>query len=196
MTVARQGLGAFFRTLLDFVKEKGLLEQVRAKVSDETREKMLKPPSPLSWMASKSIDEIQVAIGELAGRPLLVEFGALSARAFGGSMIQPVIRAAFLLFGETPAAAFANLDNFFTLATRGISFRWRQVTGKEGVVEARFAGADTPQAAFHVLQGSLQFVFEISGAKGGEIDPAEVVTGPDAGGNADVAIARYRVRWT
>lgn len=191
MTAARQGLGAFFRTLLDFVKEKGLLERVTSKVSVATREKILKPPSPLSWMDSAPIDEVQTALGEIGGRELLVEFGALSARAFGGSMIQPVIRAAFLLFGETPAAAFANLDNFFTLATRGISFRWRQVTAKEGVVEARFAGADTPQAAFHVLQGSLRFVFEISGAKDGEVDPAELVTDPAP----DVAVARYRVRW-
>lgn len=191
MDTARQGLGAFFRTLLDFIKEKGLYEQVLAKVSADTREKMLKPPSPLSWMDSGAIDEVQTAVGELGGRQLLVEFGALSARAFGGSMIQPVIRAAFLLFGETPAAAFANLDNFFTLATRGIAFKWRQVTEKEGVVEARFAGADTPSAAFHVLQGSLHFIFEISGAKDGQVDPAEVVTGASPG----ATLVRYHVRW-
>ncbi len=192
MAAARQALGAFFRTLIDFVNEKGLLEQVRGKVSEETREKMLKPPSLLSWLDSKAIDEIEVAIGEVAGPAPLIEFGSRAARAFGGSMVQPVIRAAFLLFGETPAAAFANLDNFFTLATRGISFHWRKVTEKEGVVEARFAGTGTPQAAFHVLQGSLRFVFEISGAKGGEIDPFELVT--DAGPGA--AVVRYRVRWT
>ena len=191
MTSDRQALGAFFRTLLDFTREKGLFEKVSDRVSEETRARMLKPPSPLSWLESRPIDEVETALGELAGRGVLVEFGALSARAFGGSMIQPVIRAAFLLFGETPAAAFANLDNFFTLATRGISFRWRPVTEKTGVVEARFAGTDTPPAAFHVLQGSLQFVFEISGAKGGEIDTAEVVSDSPAG----TSVVRYTVRW-
>lgn len=192
MDTDRQALGAFFRALLDFVKEKGLFEQVGAKVSPATREKMLKPPSPLSWLESRPIDEVETALGELGGRPLLVEFGLVSARAFGGSMIQPVIRAAFLLFGETPASAFSSLDNFFTLATRGLSFRWRPITANEGVVEARFNGADTPLAAFHVLQGSLQFVFEISGARGGEVDPAEIITGAPAG----VSVARYRVRWS
>ena len=190
MTAPRQALGAYFRTLVDFVNKKGLLEAVQGQVSEATREKIQKPPSPLSWVDSTPVDEIQTALGAIAGRSMLIEYGSVSARALGVGMIQPVIRAAFLLFGQTPAAAFGNLDNFFTLATRGISFGWRKVTDKEGVVEARFAGANTPASAFHVLQGSLQFVFEISGATG-EVDPAEVVdTGPGT------AVVRYRVRWT
>ena len=189
MTAPRQALGAYLRTLVDFVKKKGLLEAVQGQVSEATREKILKLPSPLSWVDSTPVDEIQTAVGAIGGRAMLIEYGAVSARAFGVGMIQPVIRAAFLLFGQTPAAAFGNLDNFFTLATRGISFSWRTLADKEGVVEARFAGAHTPASAFHVLQGSLEFVFEISGATG-EIDPAEVV---DAG--PDTSVVRYRVRW-
>ena len=192
MNSERQALGAYFRALIDFIKERGLLEEVTARVSPATREKMQKPPSPLAWVPAAPVDEVQTLLGELGGRPVLVDFGALSARTFGGGMISPVIRAAFLLFGETPASAFASLDNFFTLATRGIAFRWQVLTPNEGIVEARFSGADTPPSAFSVLQGSLQFVFEVSGAKGGQIDPWEVVSGGPAG----VSVVRYRVRWT
>lgn len=189
MRSPREGLGALLRSLLQFVQEKGLEEQVRAGVSEATRKLMDDPPRPLSWIPSASIDEIETVLGALAGKDVLVEFGGRSAREFGGSMIQPVIRAAFLMFGESPASVFANLDRFFTLATRGISFRWTESSPSDGAVEARFEGTDKPVAAWHVLRGSLGFVFEISQAAG-EVDPPEVIETTDA-----ATVVRYRVRW-
>jgi hypothetical protein len=60
---------------------------------------------------------------------------------------------------------FGNLDRFFSLVARGIAFAWAPLE-KGGSVTATFEGPDTPEAALHVLRGSLQFVFEASGTTG------------------------------
>jgi hypothetical protein len=203
MTAPRQGLGTLFRALVEFVAQQGeaeegggqsagatsVREQVRARVSPQTLALMDNPPSSLAWMDSTPIDELEAAVGEVLGDEALLDFGAKVSRLFGLGMMQPVIRAAFLLFGQSPAAVFANLDRFFTLATRGLSFRWTATGDGQGVVEARFDGPGTPHAAYIVLQGSLGFVYEISGTVG-EISQPEVVESTAAG-----AIVRYLVRW-
>jgi hypothetical protein len=192
MTAPRQGLGTLFRALVEFVAQQdpvesagperqSVRERVRALVSPPTLALMDKPPSSLAWMDSTAIDELEVAVGEVLGNEALLEFGVKVSRLFGLGMMQPVIRAAFLLFGQSPAAVFSNLDRFFTLATRGLSFRWISSGDAQGVVEVRFDGPGTPHAAYVVLQGSLRFVYEITGTVG---------ESSDAG-----ALVRYRVRW-
>src|SRR5204863_2377100 len=72
----------------------------------------------------------------------------------GRTMLQPIIRMAFMVFGQSPEPIFANLDRFFSMVTRGITFSW-QPGDKGGSVLTRFDGEDTPEAAFHVLRGTL-----------------------------------------
>ena len=48
---------------------------------------------------------------------------------------------------------------------------------------------EEPEAAFHVLQGALQFIFELCGF-GGEVGAAEVLESRDAG-----ASVRYLMQW-
>jgi hypothetical protein len=185
----RQGLGTFFRALVDFVEQRQLLSKVREQVSPETRAMIDHPPRALSFIPSTSIDEIEVALEKVAGQETLVECGLACARPLGWSLIQPVLRMAFQLFGQSPEAIFGNLDRFFSLAVRGISFGY-EAQGKGGTVMARFDGDDTPAAAFHVLRGTLIFVFEASGTTG-EVDPPEMVESTPAG-----VTVRYRVRWS
>ncbi len=96
---------------------------------------------------------------------------------------------AFLLLGQTPAVVFENLDRFFALVTRGITFSYMADSPRAGVVVARFDGPDTPEAAYHVLQGSLHFIFELCGVSG-EVGPGDVSESTPAG-----ASVHYRVRW-
>jgi len=184
----RQGLGSFFRALMDFVDERGLREQVRSAVSPATRAAIDAPPRSLSFIPSTPIDEIESVLQRIAGNDALAECGVACARPLGWSMLQPVIRTAFMLFGQSPEPIFSNLDRFFSLVTRGISFSW-EPGEKGGTVLARFAGEGTPDAAFHVLRGTLLFVYEVSGTVG-EIGPPEVVESTAAG-----VTVRYEVRW-
>jgi hypothetical protein len=184
----RQGLGTFFRALIDFVDEKGLREQVRGKVSAETRALIDKFPRPMSFLPSKPIDEVEAALLELTNADVLVECGLAVARPLGWSLLQPVLRIAFQFLGQSPEPIFSNLDRFFSLVTRGIEFSWERGE-KGGNVLARFDGPDTPEAAFHVLRGSLTFAFEASGTSGTVTAPELVESTPFE------AVVRYRVSW-
>ena len=185
----RQGLGTFFRNILDFIYERGRKAEVLRRVSPQTRALCDAPPGWFSWVPSAHIDELESAFLEVAGREQTVELGRVCSQNLGTTVVRPVLRMAFLLLGQSPAAVFENLDRFFCLVTRGITFTYGTETSRSGVVVARFDGPDTPEAAFHVLQGSLQFIFELCGVSG-EVGPAQVGESTPAG-----ATVRYRVRW-
>ena len=185
----RQGIGTFFRNILDFIYEHGCKAEVLERVSPRTRELCDKPPGWFSWVPSVHIDELEAAFLEAAGLEATVELGRVCSQNLGTTLVRPVLRMAFLLLGQTPAVVFENLDRFFALVTRGITFSYTADSPGSGVVLARFDGPDTPEAAYHVLQGSLQFIFELCGISG-EVGAAEVAESGLAG-----ASVRYRVRW-
>ena len=172
---ARAALGSFLRGILNFVEKKHLGSQVRARVSPETIKLMDHPPFVFRWVGSTPIDEIEAALQVIGGPELCHDLGLDLSSAIGGSIVQPVLRVAFFLFGETPEAVFAHLDRFFSLPIRGITFSWRPMVQGVGVVEARFNGDKVPEAAFHVLQGSLQWVFDDLLKRPGSVGPVHLV---------------------
>jgi len=185
----RQGIGSFFRNIIDYIYEHGRKDEVLARVSPATRAVCEKPPGWLSWVPSIHIDELETAFLEVAGKDETVELGRVCSRNLGTTLVKPVVRMAFLLLGQTPAVMFENLDRFFSLVTRGITFSYTAGSPRSGAVLTHFDGPDTPVAAYHVLQGSLQFIFELCGV-GGTVGSAEVVESTDAG-----ATVRYVVQW-
>lgn len=188
MNAPRQALGSFFRSLVEFLEARGFIARVRAQVSPQTRALIDKPPRALGFMPSGPIDEIEEALGRVAGDEVLVECGLVCSRSLGWTLIQPVLRMAFHLFGQSPRPVFENLDRFFSMATRGISFSWEP--GEQGgVALAKFDGEGTPAAAYHVLRGTLLFVFEASGTEGAVGPPQVVETTPG------FSVVRYAVSW-
>jgi hypothetical protein len=185
----RQGIGTFFRNVVDFISNDTRKDEVLERVSPETRALFDKPPGWLSWVPSIHIDELESAFMSVAGRPATVEMGRACSQNLGTTLVQPVLRIAFLLLGQSPAAVFENLDRFFALVTRGISFSYEATSARSGAVLARFEGPDTPEAAFHVLQGALEFIFELCGISG-EVGEAQIVESSAAG-----ASVRYQVQW-
>ena len=184
----RQGLGSFFRALMEFVDERALREQVRAGVSAATRATIDDPPRVLSFIPSTAIDDIESVLQKLVGDEGLAECGVACARPLGWTILQPIIRMAFMVFGQSPEPIFANLDRFFSMVTRGITFSW-QPGERCGAVLTRFDGEGTPGAAFHVLRGTLLFAYELSGTVG-EVGMPQVVESTPAG-----VTVRYDVRW-
>ena len=108
----RQGIGQFFRALCDYLDERGLREQVRSQLSAPAQDLMDKPPRALAFLPSHSIDELEAALMRLAGADACVEAGLAVARPLGWTLLQPVMRLVFQLFGQSPEPVFANLDRF------------------------------------------------------------------------------------
>jgi hypothetical protein len=186
----RQGVGSFFRALVAFVDSKGLHDKVHAAVPQDTQRMMDNPPRPLTFIPSKSIDDIETALHALTDDATLVECGLASARPLGWSLLAPVLRVAFTLFGQSPAPVFGNLNRFFSLVTRGILFEWAEREGgRGGTITATFQGDGTPVAAFHVLRGSLLFTFEACGIVG-QVGPPLPIESSTSG-----ALVRYEVKW-
>lgn len=171
---ARAGMGVVLREILRFLEAQKLTAQVEAKVSPETRALMQKPPWALAWLPARPIDEIETAVLTLLGRKGCVDLGLALGRGMGGTLLQPLLRTALTLFGSKPETVFSNLDRFFSLSTRGLSFSWEPIDARTGLVKVVLAGGDLPQAPLHVLQGSLHYAFELTGSAG-SIGDVEIV---------------------
>ena len=105
-------------------------------------------------------------------------------------MIAPVLRMASALFGNTPAALFGNLDRFYPMVLKGMSFRYEALGDREGLVRASAGGPGVPPALFHVTRGNLLYIFELCGVSGTVVGPEDIRC------DARMGEALYRVRWT
>ena len=183
-------LGSAFRVAVDFVQQRGCSALVKQKVSPATAELIDKPPFPFAWMPAVAMDELQSALSAVAGREACVDLGVTAGRKLGGSVIQPVLKMATALFGNTPATVFQNLERFYSMVLKGMSFEYQVVGAKEGLIRARVDGANVPAALFDVTRGNLTYVFELCGVNG-TVGAPEEIRCDNAGGQA-----RYKVQWT
>jgi hypothetical protein len=182
-------LGSAFRVAVDFVHQRGCTALVKQRVSATTAELIDKPPFPFAWMPAAAMDELQSALSTVGGREACVDLGVTAGRKLGGSVIQPVLKMATALFGNTPATVFQNLERFYSMVLKGMTFEYEAVGPKEGLIRARVEGANVPAALFDVTRGNLSYVFELCGVNG-TVSAPEDIRCDSAGGQA-----RYKVQW-
>jgi len=187
---ARGYIGSAFRAAVDFVHQRGLAMSIRERVSAETARLMEKPPFAFAWMPARPLDEIQDALGALGGRQACVDLGMAAGRNLGCSVIAPVLKMATSLFGNTPATVFQNLERFYSMVLRGMTFEYQALSDREGIVVARAHGSGVPAALFDVTRGNLAYVFELCGSLGKVSEPQDVRI------DAQRGEARYRVSWS
>ena len=186
----REYLGAPVRITLDLIAKRGLTQKIRAMASPEVARVLDKPPWPLAWVDARVLDELETLLLKLAGSDACIELGLLAGRNLGGGMIAPVLKMAMGLFGRSPATVFGNLDRFYSMVMRGVSFSYEPISATSGVVEARVQGPGVPAAMFDVTRGNLSYVFEVCGVSG-TVDPPRVLRHDESG-----AQIRLTVRWS
>ena len=187
---ARGYIGSAFRVAVDFLHERGCAPQVAEKVPDATVDLIARPPFPFVWIPALHMDELQSALCAVAGRQACVDLGVAGARKLSGSVIAPVLRMATALFGNTPVTLFQNLQRFYTLVLRGMSFEYESLGPRSGLVLTEAEGARVPAALFDVTRGNLAYVFELCGVSGTVSEPQDVRCGSRKGE------AHYLVQWT
>lgn len=183
-------IGASFKSAVEFIQQRGLAKQVLAECSPETARLVEKPPVILTWMDAKPLDEIETLIAKHAGRQACVDLGLEAARKLGGTMVQPVLRLAMTLFGQTPATLLANLDRFYPLVTSGLHFDYEAVSDNEGVVKMTADGPEVPPAVFDVTRGNLMYMIELCQRQGVVEAPQVISSDPTA------TVVHYRARWS
>jgi Protein of unknown function (DUF2378) len=182
-------LGSAFRVAVEFIDQRGCSTQVKQRVSPSTAELIDKPPFPFAWMSAAAMDELESALSMVAGREACVDLGMTAGRKLGGSVIQPVLKMATSLFGNTPATVFQNLERFYSMVLKGMAFEYEATGPKSGVVRARAEGPHVPAALFDVTRGNLTYVFELCGVRG-TVSPPEDIRCDDRRGEA-----RYKIEW-
>ena len=186
---ARGYLGAAFRVAVEFIDQRGFSALIKEKVSPATAKLIDSPPFPLAWMPAGAMDELQSALSVVGGRQACVDLGAAAGRKLGGSVIAPVLRMAQSLFGNTPVSVFGNLERFYAMVLKGMTFRYEAAGPGSGVVVARAFGVGVPEALFDVTRGNLTYVFELCGVEG-TVGSPEKLSVDEQGSEA-----RYAVSW-
>ena len=182
-------LGSAFRVAVEFIDQRGCATQVKEKVSPSTADLIDKPPFPFAWMPAAAMDELESALSMVAGRDACFDLGMTAGRKLGGSVIQPVLKMATALFGNTPATVFQNLERFYSMVLKGMTFEYEATGPKSGVVRARAEGPHVPAALFDVTRGNLSYVFELCGVKG-TVSPPQDIHCDERRGEA-----RYKIEW-
>lgn len=182
-------LGAAVRSAVEFIGQKGLTERIRAEAQPPTLASMDKLPSMMTWQDSPVLDDLETLLAKHAGRDACVELGLYAARKLGGSMVAPVLKFALQLFGNSPKTLFGNLDRFYPMVTRGLSYGYEEVSDNEGVVVLNAEGPGVPPALFDVTRGNLMYMMELTGSSG-TVAPPQVRSS-----DAERTVVHYSVRW-
>ena len=189
MTADTRGcLGTVYRVTLDFLTERGLLEQVKREVSASTRRVLEKPPFPFAWQDAAPLEEIERVL-HVRSPDLVADLGHAAGRTLSGTLIAPVMKMAISLFGQTPGSMFAQLDRFFAMVVKGFSFEFQPGAAKDGTVLARIDGSGIHPSLFDQLRGNLRTIYDLCSVEG-FVGAPEVVR-HDASG----AEIRLPVRW-
>lgn len=190
MAEERKTLGSVYRVTADFLAQKGVSEQVTSKASLGTKALLAKPPFAFSWQSNQPLEEIEQILSELpGGGELCAELGCAAGVKLCGSIIAGVLRMAFALFGQTPAAIFQHLDRFYSMVTSGYTFRYEPGSEKQGVVWAEIGGGPVHHSLFDQIRGNLRSAFALCSVEG-KVELAEVRR-HDAQG----ALLKYGVSW-
>ena len=181
-------LGTVYGITSAFLRERQLLDDVKARLSPSSRRVLEKPPFALSWQPSAPLEEIEKLL--FAKSPeLVVELGHAAGRQLSGTLVAPVLKMALSMFGQTPATMFGHLDRFFSRAVRGFNFQYEPRGDKDGVVRVRIEGGQVHRSLFEQVRGNLLTVYDLCSVIG-EVGSAEILRQDAAG-----AEIRLPVRW-
>src|SRR3954462_14159606 len=187
MNESRGVLGAAYRITADFLEKRGLKSEVSAKLSPASRKFVDKPPFAFSWHDYAALEEIEKVL-HARSPELAADLGFAAAEHLTGTVVAPVMKMALTLFGKSPDQLFANLDRFYSMVTRGFSFRYERAGEKAGQVRVTISGGKAHESLFQQIKGNLRIIYAFSGANGTVDEPAGRRS-DDAGGELALRVS-------
>lgn len=148
----------------------GLLEQVLAKVSPETR-RIVDNPYGARWHPARYGAELITAVLELAGPKAVEDLVFRVARESFGNIVGTMVRIAVSVADPSPSTVFSQIDRALASATQGIVATWEKTDDHSGTMHFEYPVVAPPFTDF-TWRGSLRFMFELAGVEG-DIAPCE-----------------------
>ena len=182
-------LGAVYRITNDFLIERGLAEEVKAKLSPEARKVLDKPPFAFVWQDGAPLEEIEKILYARSPQ-LAADLGFAAAKLLSGGLIAPVFKMALSLFGQTVESLFNNLDRFYSMVVRGFAFRYEPGGDKHGKVFAKITGGPVHPSLYQQIRGNLLMMYALVNVPGTVSEP--IVLRSDETG-AEIAL---QVNWS
>jgi hypothetical protein len=187
--VPRGYIGLSVRCGIDFIKQLGLTEKVRAEASPAAQQALDNPPTKLGWHEATVLDELETLLLKHGGRQACVDLGHYAGVSLGGGIVKPVLSFALHIFGTTPQTIFTNLDRFYSIVTRGLHYEFQPVSEKSGTIVLTVDGENPPPALFDVCRGNLTYLLDLAGVTG-TVDPHEVRTA-----DATKTVVAFATHW-
>lgn len=182
-------IGVAVRQAIEFIEARGLTAKVRADASPAAIAQIEKPPAMLAWQDAAVLDELETLLEKHGGRSACADLGLQAARKLGSGLVRPVLKFALQLFGNSPATVLANLDRFYSMVTKGLSYGYEAVDDNHGLVILTAYGPSVPRAFFDVTRGNLVYMLEVAGATG-TVDAPKIRSSSD-----ECTVVEYRVGW-
>ncbi|HEY2029683.1 MAG TPA: hypothetical protein VGH20_10795 [Myxococcales bacterium] len=182
-------IGVAVRQAIEFIEARGLTAKVRADASPAALAQIDKPPGMMAWQDAAVLDELETLLEKHGGRSACVDLGLHAARKLGSGIVAPVLKFALQLFGNSPATLLGNLDRFYSMVTKGLTYGYEAVGDKQGLVILTAEGPSIPRAFFDVTRGNLLYMLELTGTKG-TVDAPKIRTTTDRS-----TVVEYRVGW-
>jgi hypothetical protein len=164
--------GSLVRGYTQQIDKLGLLPQVCAAVSDETRALMTHPPPASVWVDAMVIEEMIAAVDELRGVEAvraIIRDGQLGSVL---PLLRPFISGALRLFGGSPLTLLSRFAQMSGLNVRGLEMEWTTESERAGRLRIKFPRKKIPRSAFVGFETGIANILEVCSTKGsvGEAD--------------------------
>jgi hypothetical protein len=162
----REVTASVLRGITDELRERGLYDEVRARVPDDVARAMDKPGMILTWHKSSTTDAILDAAASLGGRATVREIGfSMMTRRGMGTLLRPLLDFWLKFSGSGPAALYARLDVAAAVLMRGTSFVWIPRGDSAGTVRLISEGP-APDANWALWEGVFEYAYVLTHTKG------------------------------
>lgn len=179
---------SMFQGYVAALRRVGLLDDVRARVSERTRALIDRPPLVTTWISHEPTDDLLVAVHALRGTPMVRRISRDAALNGIAPAVRSIIEKTLRLVGASPASLLSRLQTLTSSAARGSQWAWEPKSPTSGMMTVRFpARSGIPDCVFEGIGGSLEAVFDLAGVEG-KVSTPEALPGRDG--------ARFFVKWS
>jgi hypothetical protein len=149
----------------DWLRARGHLDAVRARLTDATRALLDDPPFRTAWVDVAPLDEIVDVLAAVAGLDANRAMGLDTTRETLRGVLRPILESVLRRFGASPASVYARLDVLLRTTVPGARATWTPDGDAAGVVELTLPYVPR-EPAVHTYAGALAYGLELCGRAG------------------------------